>query len=96
MKRREFCRATVTAAAIATVPGSQLLSAMTQELTNAVSDIPAIDTSGGEHVLKRTEIEDHLRRTTLATAADLVHVANGSLTCCQPASSIDSGLLQLG
>ena len=58
MKRREFCRATVTAAAIATVPGSQLLSAMTQELTNAVSDIPAIDTSGGEHVLKRTEIED--------------------------------------
>ena len=58
MKRREFCQATVTAAALATVPGSQLHSAMKQELTKVVSDIPAVDTSGGEHVLKRTEIED--------------------------------------
>jgi len=58
MKRRDFCQATIAAGVLTTIPGSRALAALKQEMTKAFSDLPAINTSGGEIVLEKAAIEE--------------------------------------
>ena len=61
MKRRDFCRATVTAGVVSAFPGNSLLAAMKQQLKKVISDIPAINTSGNEIVLEMAAVGDSIR-----------------------------------
>ena len=58
MKRRDFCQAAMAAGAISTLPASGVLAALKQEMTQVVSDLPAVSSSGDEVVLERAEIEE--------------------------------------
>jgi FAD/FMN-containing dehydrogenase len=58
MKRRDFCQATMAAGVVSTFPGSSVLAAFEQELTQVISDLPAINTSGGEIILERAAVEE--------------------------------------
>jgi FAD/FMN-containing dehydrogenase len=58
MKRRDFCRATMAAGVAGAIPGSRLLAALNQDLTQVISDVPAINSSGGEIVLERAAVEE--------------------------------------
>jgi FAD/FMN-containing dehydrogenase len=58
MKRRDFCQATMAAGAITAFPAGGVLAALRQELTQVISDISAVDTSGSEIVLERAGIEE--------------------------------------
>ena len=58
MKRRDFCRATMAAGVMGALPGGRVLAAMKQGLTQVISDVPAINTSGGEITLERAAVEE--------------------------------------
>jgi len=58
MKRRDFCHATMAAGLTTAFPGSHVLAALKQEMTQVVSDLPAINTSGGEIILERAAVEE--------------------------------------
>ena len=58
MKRRDFCQATMAAGVATAFPGGHVLAALQQKLTEVITDIPAISSSGGEIVLERAAIEE--------------------------------------
>jgi FAD/FMN-containing dehydrogenase len=58
MRRRDFCRATMAAGVVSVLPGRNVLAAVKQNLTQVITDLPAINTSGGEIVLESAAIEE--------------------------------------
>ena len=63
MKRRDFCQATMAAGVATAFPGGHVLAALQQKLTEVISDIPAITSSGGEIVLERAAIGELFARS---------------------------------
>ena len=56
MDRRRFCQTAIGLAA--SIPSSQALASMLQVLTTVSGDIDAITGSGGETILKQTDVQD--------------------------------------
>ena len=57
MRRRNFCRAALTGAALAPTFGSQALASVYAGLLKVDRDLEAITRSGGEQILAQTQVQ---------------------------------------